>query len=73
MFTGAYHDFRLTESKIHFDPRRYDAVGERWIFRAPDLEIPSVALELPNPQGRIPVFPAAIPGETLRAQESRAA
>lgn len=49
MFPGLIRDYPLSESTAHFAPRRYDWLGERWIFRAPDLCIPPVPLELPHP------------------------
>jgi hypothetical protein len=48
MFTGPMRDYPLPESPAHFDPRRYDWLGSRWIFRAPDLSIPPVPIELPD-------------------------
>lgn len=52
MFPGFKRDSSLAESKIHFDPRRYDILGERWLFRAPALCIPETPLEFPVPAVR---------------------
>ena len=52
MLTGFKRESSLAESKIHFDPRRYDILGERWLFRAPALSIPEIPLEFPGPAVR---------------------
>lgn len=52
MFHGSTPASPDCESQAHLDPRRYDAIGERWLFHPPELRVPAIPLEFPVPAVR---------------------
>lgn len=61
------------ESEAHLDPRRYDVIGERWLFRAPELRIPAIPRDFPNPAVRFHSAAAETPLKSGVAGTARAA
>lgn len=68
--TPGFPDF---ESKAHLDPRRYDAIGERWLFHPPELRIPAIPLEFPVPVVRFSSAGTETPRKSGIANAAQAA